>query len=254
MDTSVKSEEQVGGLSVRKIAAVAVGAVVLVWLVFTVNGMRNRASVFEAVRSSPETVGLSVNSCNQNPEVAELEQTEAGVYEVLVRTRLAGTGADCLDGIVIDVDPELQSIVVIDRVSGDSFSLGTGEPAPLGLNGVWRMTIADAMPVIVGETTAEIPDIMIRAGENAGVVSGVFGCNRLSIEVTFTPETILGRPETLEGTEELCSIPDGSEELVLTERTLLKLLSGEEPAEVFLSDDHLEIGSLETNAVFVRIS
>ena len=116
------------------------------------------------------------------------------------------------------------------------------------------MTIADAMPVIVGETTAEIPDIMIRAGENAGVVSGVFGCNRLSIEVTFTPETILGRPETLEGTEELCSIPDGSEELVLTERTLLKLLSGEEPAEVFLSDDHLEIGSLETNAVFVRIS
>ena len=258
VDASNPEEKQVEGhrssLSLGKVAAVVVGALALVWLAFTVNGMRNRADVIRAVRSSPETVSLSVDSCNQNPEVAELEETEPGVFEVLVRTQLPSTGNDCADGVSIDVDPELQSIVIVDRASGESFSLGTGEPAPIGLNGIWRMTTVDiGFPVTVGETTAEIPEIMIRAGEEAGVISGVFGCNRLSIEVTFTPDTIRGRPETLEGTEELCSVPDGSEELVLTERILLELLSGDEPAEVFLEGNHLEIGTQETNAVFERV-
>ena len=205
VDASNTEEKQVENrqsrLGLGKVAAVAVGAVVLVWLVVTVNGLRNRADVIEAVRSSPDTVSLSVDSCNQNPAVAELEETEPGVFEVLVRKQLPNMGTDCLDGVSIDVDPELQSIVIVDRVSRESFSLGTGEPAPIGLNGVWRMTTVDmGFPVAVGETTAEIPEIMIRAGEEAGVVSGVFGCNRLSIEVTFTPDTIQGRPETLEGT------------------------------------------------------
>ena len=48
--------------------------------------------------------------------------------------------------------------------------------------------------------------------------------------------------------------PDGSEELVVTERTLLQRLSGEEPADVFLNDNMLEISSQETSAVFERIS
>ncbi len=117
------------------------------------------------------------------------------------------------------------------------------------------MTTVDiGHPVAVGQTTAEIPEVTIRAGEESGVIEGNFGCNRLRIEVTFTTNTITGRPETLEGSQELCAIPDGSGRLVLTEQTLLDLLSGDQAVEIHLSGDHLEIGTLDTNAVFERIS
>ncbi len=218
-------------------------------------GSGGRADIIEATRTAPGTVDLSVGSCNQNPFVAELDQVEPGTYEVLVRTELGDNGEDCADQITVDIDPAHPTVVIVDRSSGESFTLlGTGQPAPLGLNGVWRMTTVDTgRPVAVGRTTAEIPEITIQAGEESGVISGNFGCNHLSIEVSFTADKITGRPETLEGTEELCAIPDGSEQLVLTERTLLDLLAGKQPAEMYLSGDHLEIGTLATNAVFERI-
>ncbi|MGI9597560.1 MAG: hypothetical protein ACR2QK_15450 [Acidimicrobiales bacterium] len=72
--------------------------------------------------------------------------------------------------------------------------------------------------------------------------------------MTFTTDTITGRPETLEGNQELCFIPDDSDQLVLTEKTFLHLLSGDEPAEICLNWNHLEIGTLVTNAVFERVS
>ena len=126
VDASNPEEKQVEGhrssLSLGKVAAVVVGVVVLVWLAFTVNGMRNRADVIEAVRSSPTTVGLAVGSCNQNPRVEELEQTEPGTYEVLIRTELSGNGLDCLDQVTISVDPTHDSVVIIDRTSGESFT------------------------------------------------------------------------------------------------------------------------------------
>ena len=126
VDARNPEEQQVEGhrssLGLGKVAAVVVGVVVLVWLAFTVNGIRNRADVIRAVRSSPETISLAVGSCNQNPEVAEFEETEPGVFEVLVRTKLPNTGEGCADGVSIDVDPELQSIVIIDRTSGESFT------------------------------------------------------------------------------------------------------------------------------------
>ncbi len=227
---------------------------VAVLAAFFIRDRLNRADVIEAVRASPSEVGLAVNSCNQNP-VVESDEVEPGVYEVLVRTQRPGTGQDCADGVTISVDPAQPTITIVDRSSGESFELlGTGEPGPLGLNGVWRMTtVAIGEPVEVGVTTSEIPEITIEAMASTGVLFGNFGCNRLSIDVTFEGDTITGLPETLEGTEELCAIPDGGEQLVLTERSLLDLLSGA-PVEYFLQGDSLEIGNRQTNAVFERIA
>ena len=152
-----------------------------------VTGSGGRADVFEAVRTAPATVGLSVASCNQGPFVAELEQTAPGEYEVLVRTQAPNNGEDCNDTITIEIDPTHPTVDIIDRASGETFKLlGTGAPPPLGLNGVWRMTTADTgHPVVAGRTTVEVPEITIRASEGSGVIEGNFGCNDLAIEVTL---------------------------------------------------------------------
>lgn len=223
----------------------------MVGALFWLNGLRGRAEVFAAFRSQPGVVALSVGSCNQNPFVAELEETQPGTYEVLVRTELPGNGDDCADGVTIDVDPGLSTITILDRTSGEVFNvLGNGEGGPAGLNGTWRMvTVADGEPVEVGVTTEQIPEITITADASTGVISGNFGCNDFSIDVAFDGDTIIGQPESLEGTEELCAIPDGSNQPVLTEQTLLNLLSGE-PAEFFVQGASMEIGTLATNAVF----
>ena len=220
-------------------------------------GSGNRADVLEATRTAPGTVRLLVASCNQGPYLDEVDQPDPGTYEVLTRTRVGNTGDDCADLVELDIDPAHRTVTIVDRVSGHTFELlGTGQPAPLGLNGVWRMTTVDiGNPVAAGRTTREIPELTIRADEDAGVIEGNFGCNERRIEVTLTADTITGRPETLEGGTEQCPGPGGgSEAMVLTERTLLELLSGDRPAEVYLDGDHLEIGTLDTNAVFERVS
>lgn len=241
--------------SSRRTLTLIVALVVVVVSALWLNGLRNRADVIEAFRSEPGAVALTVGSCNRQPFVDEFEQTEPGTYEVLVRTQLANNGEDCADGLTIEVDPEQPMVVIVDRVSGERFELlGTGEPAPLGLNGVWRMVTVDiGNPVTVGETTAEIPEVTISGGEESGMISGNFGCNEYSVDFTFVDDVLTGQPETLEGTEEFCEIPAGSGELALTEQSLLELLAGG-PARVFLQGDDLEIGTEQTNAVFERIA
>lgn len=211
--------------------------------------------VFEANRTAPDTVELALGACNPTNLEVRVEQTEPDTYEVRAIAEGA-TQDDCGSIVEIDVDPALDTVTVIDRRSGETFTLlGSGEAAPLGLNGTWRMvTVAMGEPVVVGRTTAEIPEITIEADETSGVISGNFGCNVQSIEVVFSGEdTLAGLPETLEGEQELCTIPDGGDQLVLTERTLLDLLSGE-PVELFLRGDQVEIGNFDTNAVFERIA
>ena len=220
-------------------------------------GSGGPADIIKATRIDPGTVSLSVASCNEDPFVAEVEQTSPGTYQVLVRTRLSSDGHDCSDRVTLHVDATHPTVVVVDRSSGQSFGLlGSGLPAPLGLNGVWRMTTVDrGHPVIIGQTTAEIPELTIRAGAESGVIEGMFGCNHLSIEVTFAADTITGRPDTLKGIRESCTIPEGSDQLTLTEQTLLELLSGEQASNVYLSGDHLELNlPYRTFAVFERIS
>lgn len=129
-------------------------------------------------------MSLGVSSCNQDPFVDELDETAPGTYEVLVRKRLPDNGNACADGLSIDVDPGHETITIINRVSGETFGLlGTGEPAPLGLKGKWRMVTVDGGNLVsVGRTTAEIPEITISAGKESGVISGNFGCNDLTID------------------------------------------------------------------------
>lgn len=217
-------------------------------------GSERVADVLQAERDTPGTVSLLVGACNQEPFVDELEQTAPGTYEVLVRTELKSNGDECADLVSIAVDPDHEALTVVDRVSGETFEMfGSGEPAPLGLNGVWEMRTVDSRSVRAGGNTETIPEITISATEESAVLSGNFGCNDQSIEVTFEGETLIGRPDTLEGTEEFCSIPDGSNELVLTERTLLELLSGE-PVSARLSGDRLTIGNGDTDSVFERVA
>ena len=131
------------------------------------------------------------------------------------------------------MDSDQPTLTIIDRTSGDTFELfGTGEDGPM------------------------------EANEASGVLSGNFGCNELSIEVTFEDindpasgngGALTGRPESMEGTEEFCATPDGSDQLALTERSLLELFSGDR-VEFFQLGDGLEIGNRQTNAVFERIS
>lgn len=236
--------------------AVLLALVVVAGCGTSLTGSGGRADVFEAVRTSPGTVELSVASCNQGPFVAELERTAPGEYDVLVQTRVGNNGEDCNDLVTIEIDSTDPTVAITDRSSGETFNLlGTGEPSPLGLNGAWRMTTVDmGHPVVVGQTTVEVPEITISAGERSGVIEGNFGCNSLTIEVTFTDDMIAGQPQSLEGSTEPCSAPDSSPRLMLTERTLLDLLTGDQPAQIYLSGDHLEIGTLATNAVFERVS
>lgn len=183
---------------------------------------------------------------------------EPGTYEV--RAFVEPTNEDdCGASIRIDVDPDVDDVIIIDRRSGQTFTLlSSGQAPPLGLNGTWRMVAVDlGQPVDVGRITAQTPEITIEADESSGVISGNFGCNPRRVDVVFesddTGTRIIGLPETLEGEEQLCAIPDSSsDQLVLTERTLLALLSGE-PASLSLYGDELRIGTTETNVVLELI-
>ncbi|MEM9563906.1 MAG: hypothetical protein AAGA93_14895 [Actinomycetota bacterium] len=235
---------------------VALGLLVVLAMGCGAVGGRGSADVLEATRIAPDSVRLLVASCNQGPFVDEVERTEPGTYEVRVGTRIGGTGDDCADLVSVAVDPDLATLVIVDRVSGRRFELlGTGLPAPLGLNGVWRMTTVDIGTMVsVGQTTAEIPELSISVDEESGVVEGNFGCNDLRIEVDVGPDTIAGRPETLTGGTERCPVGGGSGDEVVTERSLLELLTGGRPADLYLDGDHLELSTPDTNAVFERIA
>ena len=99
--------------------------------VSTATNSSNEARVLEVERPAPDTVMLLVGSCNQNPFVDELDQTEPGTYEVRVITELPDNGDECADGVTIDVDPDLDMITIIDRTSGESFELSAGPPTDL---------------------------------------------------------------------------------------------------------------------------
>lgn len=230
-------------------------------LVMALADARGRADVIEAVRTEPGTVQLGIGSCNQEPYVDELVETRPGVYEVLVRTQENSGGEDCADSLSIAVAPDSDTITIVDRASGREFDLlGTGLPAPYGLTGTWTMTTVDfGNPVVAGVTNIDVPEITFVIDHTTpppvrqaqGMITGNFGCNGHTIEVSITVDTITGHPETLAAEHEACSIPEGSGQPVLTETTLNELLSGE-PAELFLNGDQLEIGTVNTNATFKR--
>ena len=98
-------------------------AYVTTWLL----GTRNQASVIEAERVSPDAVNLVIASCNQRPVLVEVVRSADDIYEVTVKTEEGSNGNDCADLLELPVDPGLDEILVIDRVSGNEFRVGPAE-------------------------------------------------------------------------------------------------------------------------------
>ncbi len=217
--------------------------------------------VLDAVRTDPTTVELLVAACNPSVLDSDVERVAADRYEVVVSAEGASVGENCGSSVEIAVDGQLAALTVHDRTSGETYTAnGSGEAAPFGLDGRWRMTtVANGEPVRIGINTAEIPEIEIDidadadSGGGGGIISGDFGCNGASMRIELDAGSIIGLPDTLTTEEELCSVTGDDERMVLTERTLLELLSGVR-TEVVLRGDDLEIATPETNAVFVRVA
>lgn len=179
---------------------------------------RNRVEVLAIDRHEPDVLSIMVGSCNGAP-AADVEELGDGRYEVEARTTQSYDSGDaCGDIVEIPVDPERHSFEVVDRVSGDTFVWPPIPPTePVEIDGTWEMVEVNGEPVHVGVNTAVVPRLHI----DAGFAAGTFGCNRGGAELLQDGATML--PSPIESEAELCSIPDGSEVMVLTERTLLAL-------------------------------
>ena len=170
---------------------------------------------------TPDGVGLGVASCNGDP-VAVVSDLIDGQYLVEVRTTRAWeVGNECLDVVIIGADLSLDSFEIVDLTSGEVFEYPPVEPdvAPaVKMDGTWRMVEVDGEPVEVGVNTIKIPEFTIEAG----FLSGELGCNSGGAELLIDGDQVRG---FLESTAELCGIPDGSEEMVPTERILSSMLN-----------------------------
>lgn len=102
--------------------AIGVVLLFLVW-VFAFSTWRNRAVIQDAIQRTPGSVELTVGSCNQEPFVEELKETSPQTFEVLVRTRISTTGNDCQDMLVVDLPSTEEEVTIVDRVSGNEFSV-----------------------------------------------------------------------------------------------------------------------------------
>jgi len=216
-------------------------ALVTLWLW----GSRTRVEVLGIDRWEPDVLSVMVDSCNGAPE-ADVVDLGDGRYEVEARTtQTYDSGEDCGDVVQIPVDPDLDALEVVDRVSGETF-LWPEDPVVLAdIDGTWRMVEVNGGRVEVGVNTAEIPEITI----DAGFLNGNLGCNNGGGEL-LQGEAIL-EAAFIERTAELCTIPDGGEVMVPTERTLVELLG--EGATVERSDDRMTWRGEAGSVTFDRI-
>ena len=122
------------------VAAAAIGALALAgWLLFfVVNGgyawWRTGVFVFEAYLPSPNRLDLIVASCNRNPEVSLLRETDVDVQVKVVASphlSLLG-GLDCQDAVAVQLRKSLGGRVLIDRHTGHSVSVSEGAPQAEG--------------------------------------------------------------------------------------------------------------------------
>ncbi|GEN81512.1 hypothetical protein [Actinotalea fermentans] len=83
--------------------------------------VRGPVAIGEAFVSDGPGLQLTVGSCNGDPEVTVLEQTDTEVrIEVTSTTPAPGwPGADCLDGLELTLDAPLGSRTLIDVTTGD---------------------------------------------------------------------------------------------------------------------------------------
>jgi heat shock protein HslJ len=222
------------------VAGVGAGLVIL-WLW----GNRTRVEVLSIDRWEPEVLSVMVDSCNGAPE-ADVVELGDGRYEVEARTTQAyDAGHDCGDVVEIPVDPNLDSLEVVDRVSGDTFLWPEDSVAVVDIDGTWRMVEVNGDQVEVDVNTAEIPEITI----DAGFLAGILGCNNGGGELLQDGSTL--EAAFIESTQELCTVADGGDAMVPTERTLVQLLG--EGVTVERSDDRMTWRGEAGTVTFDRI-
>lgn len=206
---------------------------------------RGHVAIIDIEMIEPGVVQLSVASCGGAPEADVADQID-GRYSVEVRTTQSwDRGNDCADLIEIAVDPDLKSLEIFDTKRGVVFELPKRQVADaLDIDGVWRMVEVNGEAVAIGVNTSKTPEIEIQAG----FLSGQLGCNRASAELLRDGTHL--RSAGLESQAELCGIPDGSEEMVLTELTLRKMLESADGIELTRTDRQMIWVSGSNQVVF----
>lgn len=121
-----------GFLSVRLlgcliVAVVVIGlAVFVAWLFPGGGAWRSEVSVVRAELRSPDRLALIVGSCNGDPEVSLLRETDVDVQVKVVAssTPLRG-GKDCRDAVEVQLQEPLGGRVVVDKHTGQSVTVNT---------------------------------------------------------------------------------------------------------------------------------
>ena len=114
------------------IIAVVVTAVVvfvacfMIWDNLGGGAWRGGVSVMSAELRSPSKLALGVGSCNGNPEVSLLRETDVDVQvKVIAFSTPFHGGEDCRDGVKVDLREPLGDRVVIDMHTGQVVSVRT---------------------------------------------------------------------------------------------------------------------------------
>lgn len=120
----------------RRLAFLAVAAVALLftgfvaaflaWLLLGGGVWRSEVSVVGAELRSPDRLALIVDSCNGNPEVSLLRETDV---DVQVKVRASSTpfrgGPECQDVVEVQLQEPLGGRLVVDKHTGQSVSVST---------------------------------------------------------------------------------------------------------------------------------
>lgn len=122
-------------------------ACLLVWYHFGGGAWRSGVSVVDARLGQPQTLILTVASCQGAPRVAELRETEVDVQVRVIAfsTPLHG-GTDCQESVKAHLEDPLGDRLVVDKhsgriVSGDLHPFADAQPQPN-----WRIVEVPGLP------------------------------------------------------------------------------------------------------------
>ncbi len=115
---------------------VVIGLLSIVALVFVFTG-RGEARVVEVMFHSPQRLELLVASCNRNPAVSLLRESDVDVQvKVKVDSDFRSGEGDCLDSVEVYLQEPLGDRVIVDKHTGRRVSI----------TGFIPSTVADAKP------------------------------------------------------------------------------------------------------------
>lgn len=101
-----------------------IAALFAAWLLLGNGVWRSEVRVVAAELRSPDRLALSVDSCNGNPEVSLLRETDVAVWVKVIAssTPLKG-GNDCGDIVEVQLQEPLGDRIVIDMYKGQSVNV-----------------------------------------------------------------------------------------------------------------------------------